>query len=112
MAFNAAKPQPTDIEVADPPGDAISAMAFSSAGAQGTDYLAVGSWDNNVRVYEINSTGQSKGLSMFAHQAPVLSVIWTQDGSKVISGGCDNAARMHDMQSGQSTQVRSPVTFT
>lgn len=34
-----------DIEVADPPTDSISAVAFSPT----ADYLAVGSWDNNVR---------------------------------------------------------------
>lgn len=33
-----------DIEVADPPADSISSISFSSA----ADYLAVGSWDNNV----------------------------------------------------------------
>lgn len=40
-------PAPTpdkDIEVPEPPSDSISALAFSSA----ADYLAVGSWDNNV----------------------------------------------------------------
>lgn len=36
-----------DVEVADPPGDSISSLAFSPI----QDYLAVGSWDNNVRVY-------------------------------------------------------------
>lgn len=33
-----------DVEVADPPSDSISSLAFSSAG----DYLAVGSWNNEV----------------------------------------------------------------
>jgi WD40 repeat protein len=35
-----------DIEVADPPPDSISSLTFSPQ----ADYLAVGSWDNNVRV--------------------------------------------------------------
>lgn len=34
-----------DIEVADPPPDSISSLGFSPQ----ADYLAVGSWDNNVR---------------------------------------------------------------
>ena len=34
-----------DIEVADPPTDSISSVSFSPT----ADYLAVGSWDNNVR---------------------------------------------------------------
>lgn len=33
-----------DIEVPEPPSDSISSLSFSSA----ADYLAVGSWDNNV----------------------------------------------------------------
>jgi mRNA export factor len=33
-----------DTEVADPPNDSISSMSFASV----ADYLAVGSWDNNV----------------------------------------------------------------
>jgi mRNA export factor len=36
---------PPDIEVADPPSDSVSSMAFSPQ----ADYLAVGSWDNSVR---------------------------------------------------------------
>lgn len=40
----AAPPAEKDIEVADPPGDSISSISFSPQ----ADYLAVGSWDNNV----------------------------------------------------------------
>jgi mRNA export factor len=34
-----------DVEIADPPGDSISSLAFSKQ----ADFLAVGSWDNSVR---------------------------------------------------------------
>lgn len=40
----AVAPVEKDIEVADPPTDSISSVSFSSA----ADYMAVGSWDNNV----------------------------------------------------------------
>ncbi|KDQ59327.1 hypothetical protein JAAARDRAFT_34068 [Jaapia argillacea MUCL 33604] len=90
-----------DIEVADPPSDSISSLAFSSA----ADYLAVGSWDNNVRIYEVNSTGQTQGKAMYSHQGPVLSVCWNKEGNKLISGGADNAARLFDVTTGQSQQV-------
>lgn len=40
-----AAPSDKDIEVADPPPDSVSSLAFSPQ----ADYLAVGSWDNNVR---------------------------------------------------------------
>src|SRR5579863_7941872 len=60
---------------------------------------------------------------MYGHQAPVLSVCWnkvstfaehcaefppnhaSQEGNKVISGGADNAARIYDIQTGQTQQV-------
>jgi mRNA export factor len=42
-----AAPAEKDIEVPEPPTDSISSLAFSPA----ADYLAVGSWDNNVCVF-------------------------------------------------------------
>ena len=85
-----------DIEVADPPSDSISSIAF----APHADYLAVGSWDNNVisfpfpfsfrlyetggsfflqvRIYEVGAGGQTQGKAMYPHQGPVLSVCWNK----------------------------------
>jgi hypothetical protein len=40
-----AGPAQKDVEVADPPTDSISTLAFSGQ----ADFLAVGSWDNSVR---------------------------------------------------------------
>lgn len=37
------------IEVPEPPTDSISSLSFSSA----ADYLAVGSWDNNVHTSRV-----------------------------------------------------------
>lgn len=63
---------------------------------------------------------------MYSHPGPVLSVCWNkvrvacirlyhavgsctstryQDGTKILSGGADNAGRMLDITSGQSQQV-------
>ncbi|KAF7985646.1 hypothetical protein HWV62_2165 [Athelia sp. TMB] len=90
-----------DVELADPPPDSVSSIAFSPT----ADYLAVGSWDNNVRLYEVGANGQSQGKAMYAHEGPVLSVCWNKEGNKVLSGGADNAGRMFDVTTGQSTQV-------
>jgi len=76
-------------------------MAFSSA----ADYLAVGSWDNNVRIYEMNAQGQSQGKAMYSHEGPVLDVCWSTDGTRVFSGGADKAARMYNLQTGTPSQV-------
>ena len=88
-----------DIEVADPPTDSISALAFSPT----ADYLAVGSWDNNVnalntctldtssrspsfgdqvRIYEVGANGQTQGKAMYPHPGPVLSVCWNKVSSQ------------------------------
>ncbi|OSX57656.1 hypothetical protein POSPLADRAFT_1174191 [Postia placenta MAD-698-R-SB12] len=98
---NTAAAADKDIEVADPPTDSISSLSFSSQ----ADYLAVASWDNNVRIYEVGQNGQTQGKAMYAHQGPVLSVCWNKDGTKILSGGADNAGRMFDITTGQSTQV-------
>lgn len=90
-----------DIEMADPPTDSISSLSFSSQ----ADYLAVGSWDNSVRIYEVLSGGQTQGKAMYQHQGPVLSVCWNKAGDKILSGGADNAGRMFDVSTGQATQV-------
>ncbi|KAF9266506.1 Poly(A)+ RNA export protein [Marasmius fiardii PR-910] len=90
-----------DIEMSDPPTDSVSSMSFSSQ----ADYLAVGSWDNSVRIYEIAAGGQSQGKAMYQHQGPVLSVCWNKEGNKLFSGGADNAARMFDTTTGQASQV-------
>ena len=87
--------------LANPPEDSISDLSFSSQ----AEFLAVSSWDSKVRLYEIAPSGESQGRAMYEHQAPVLSVRWSADGTKVISGGCDNAVRMYDLQSSQTTQV-------
>ncbi|KAJ7650729.1 WD40-repeat-containing domain protein, partial [Roridomyces roridus] len=101
MAF-AAAPVLKDVEVADPPTDSISSLSFSNQ----ADFLAVGSWDNSVRVYEVAPDGsRTQGKAMYQHQGPVLSVCWSQDGSKIFSGGADNAGRMFDVATGQATQV-------
>lgn len=79
-----------DVEVTDPPPDAISSLSFCPV----ADFLAVGSWDNNVspptlsphisscsiqvRIYEVGANGQTQGKAMYGHQGPVLSVCWNK----------------------------------
>ncbi|GJE94513.1 WD40-repeat-containing domain protein [Phanerochaete sordida] len=97
----ATAPAEKDIEVSDPPTDSISSLSFSPQ----ADYLAVGSWNNEVRIYEVGANGQTQGKAMYGHQGPVLDVCWNKDGTKILSGGADNAGRMFDITTGQSQQV-------
>lgn len=71
---NASQTAEKDVEVADPPTDSISSLSFSSQ----ADYLAVGSWDNSVRIYEVGAGGQTQGKAMYQHQGPVLDVCWNK----------------------------------
>ncbi|RYP68533.1 hypothetical protein DL771_006610 [Monosporascus sp. 5C6A] len=90
-----------DVAVSNPPDDTVSDLAFSSA----RDFLAVSSWDKKVRIYEISASGQSEGKHLYEHDAPVLSVDWSKDGSKVVSAGADKQAKVCDLQTGQTAQV-------
>lgn len=63
-----------DVAISDPPSDSISDLAFSSA----SDHLAVSSWDNKVRIYEIDGNGQGIPRALYDHEGPVLSIAWSQ----------------------------------
>ncbi|THH19820.1 hypothetical protein EW146_g1425 [Bondarzewia mesenterica] len=99
---NVAATADKDVEVIDPPPDSISSLSFSPL----ADYLAVGSWDNNVRARLPISFTVNAHLDFIG---PVLSVCWNKEGNKLISGGCDNAARLFDIQTGQSQQVAQHI---
>ncbi|ODV95329.1 hypothetical protein PACTADRAFT_50064 [Pachysolen tannophilus NRRL Y-2460] len=51
------------------------------------------------------ANGTTQGRALYEHEAPVLSTRWSADGTKVISGGCDKAVRLYDIQSGQQQQI-------
>lgn len=89
-----------DIEVANVQSDGISALAWSPV----ADLVAVASWNNEVRIYEIGPGGQNQGRAQYAHEGPVLCVTWSKDGTKVLSGGADNAGRIYDLATGQTSQ--------
>jgi mRNA export factor len=59
-----------DVAMSDPPEDTVTDLAFSPT----QDLLSISSWDKKVRIYEINSNGQSQGKLMYEHDAPVFSV--------------------------------------
>ena len=63
----------SDVALSNPPTDSVSDLAFSPATNQPSDFLAVCSWDNKVRIYEIAQNGQSEGRHAYDHGQPVLS---------------------------------------
>ena len=63
-----------DVTVKNSPEDSISDLAFSSQ----SEHLAVASWDNKVRIYEVGPTGEAEGKASFDHDGPVLSCHWSK----------------------------------
>ncbi|GMM55460.1 RNA export factor [Maudiozyma humilis] len=90
-----------DIVIQNPADDSISDIAFSP---QNDFLLASSSWDGKVRIWDVQS-GTAQGRSQYEHKGPVLTTRWSNDGSKVASGGCDNAVQLFDVATGQSNQV-------
>jgi mRNA export factor len=94
----------SDVALSDPPADSISDLAFGQM-PNGSDLLAVSSWDNKVRIYEINQSGQSQGRHVYEHSQPVLNCDWSKDSSKIVSAGADKNVKVCDIQSQQDMVV-------
>lgn len=65
-----------DFEVVSPPDDSISSLAFSPASIP-QNFLVAGSWDCNVRCWEVEQSGKTVPKSMQSMAAPVLAVCWS-----------------------------------
>jgi mRNA export factor len=90
-----------DMIVADSPPDSISSVSWSPV----ANILVAGSWNKEVRCWEIANNGSSVAKAMIAHDAPVLCTAFSSDGSRVFSGGCCKTAKMWDLASNQSQVV-------
>jgi mRNA export factor len=94
-------------EVPQPPSDSISSVAFCGS----ADYLTCGSWSGQVLCWEVARGGGMGPKFMvnpktaYTHDKPVLCVDMTSDG-KILSGGCDNIAKMVNLGGGNTTPVQ------
>lgn len=99
--MNIDKDLANDIVIQNPADDSISDIAFSPQ----QDFLfAVSSWDGKVRIWDVQN-GVPQGRSQFEHAGPVLTTRWSNDGTKVASGGCDNVVKLFDVATSQSQQI-------
>ncbi|KAI5452041.1 RNA export factor gle2 [Naganishia albida] len=97
--LNASKPP--DVPVQPGPDDSVSKLAFNPV----ADFLAVGSWDNQVRVYEVSAgTGQVVPKASVQHDGPALGLAWSKDGTKLLTCSADKTAKILDLQTGQPAQ--------
>ncbi|KAI1295440.1 mRNA export factor [Halotydeus destructor] len=104
-----ATPNPMkDVEVVSAPDDSISSLAFSPQSLQ-QNFLVAGSWDNQIRLWEVGQQGQNQWTTVpkaqQTHTGPVLDVAWSDDGSKVFTASCDKTVKMWDLGSNQAVQV-------
>lgn len=114
-----------DVQLSEPPADSISALSWSNS----QDLLAVTSWDNKLRVYQVSEGVGMSGnpRAMIDFESPVLSCHWSpvshncfrgystrdnftnknQNGQHVVGAGTDKTARLLDLGSngGPAVQV-------
>lgn len=67
-----------DVALNQPPEDSISDLSFSPT----AEFLAVSSWDNRLRIYEVSEQGQSQGKAEITFGGPVLSCSWSHVSSQ------------------------------
>jgi mRNA export factor len=86
-----------DFQLPSAPEDGISCLAFNPAG----NLLVAASWDNSVRCWELQRAHGTAGPVSAAqpkaemkHEGPVLSTVFTDDGTTVFSGSGDNTVKM------------------
>jgi hypothetical protein len=74
----------------------LYALTFSPDGKR----LAAGGVDNRIRVWRISETGEEGTnpllYSRFAHEAPILRLVWSADGRTLVSTGEDRMIKIWD----------------
>lgn len=90
-----------DYALPTPPGDGVSDITFSPNGT----LLTAGSWDNGVRVWELQRGYGNQGITAVAkaqinHDAPVLCTDFSADGTAIFSGGASKQVNMWTLGQG------------
>uniref|UniRef100_A0A915D8Q8 Mitotic checkpoint protein and poly(A)+ RNA export protein n=1 Tax=Ditylenchus dipsaci TaxID=166011 RepID=A0A915D8Q8_9BILA len=94
-----------DIEVSQPPEDTVQALKFNPQVSGMPILLAAGSWDNTCRVWQVQENGTVEPKAMQNIGAPILSIDWVDDGSKLFIASADKQARVWDLGSNQVAVV-------
>jgi mRNA export factor len=63
-----------DVKLASPPEDSTSALSWSPT----ANHLAVASWDNKVRIYDLSKSDTGSGITFINLSGPALAVDWSR----------------------------------
>lgn len=88
----------SEFQLEDSPSDGISAVKFSLKSSQ---YLLASSWDNSVRMYDIDA---NRLKHSYSHKQPVLDCCFT-DIFHSFSGGLDRQLIMYDFNAQKETII-------
>ena len=92
------------------PEDTITTIRFSNVTNWDNDpqFISCSSWDNTVKVWEIQSSYNSCNAAYqgeFNFDAPVLGHCWAPDNSVIFGAGADNCVKVWDLKSNSCTKV-------
>lgn len=88
------------VELSDPPGDAVSAVKFAPGSST---RLIVSSWDRHVHLYDTAAAPSGTLIRKFEHRAPVLDVCFGADDREAFTAGLDHDVRRVDLETGEQT---------
>ncbi|NP_001040273.1 mRNA export factor [Bombyx mandarina] len=94
-----------DVEVSSPPDDTVSALEFSPPSVTLHTFLIAGSWDCQVRCWEVETSGKTVPKAAQPMDGPVLDVAWHDDGTKVFMASTDKSVKCWDLAANQTMQV-------
>lgn len=94
-----------DVLLTNPPGDTVQSLAFSPEALAPKSFLVSGSWDNEVRCWEVQNNGSSQAVGMIKHESAVLDVAWSHDGQHVFSSSTDKTVKMWNLSSNNTTPI-------
>ena len=115
-AFGAAAPVPThnpnkDYEVTSPPSDGVSSLAFSPV----ANLLVAGSWDNQVRCWDVQPNGTSLPKAATQHDQPVPERVYAADVQwpLLVVGTANRRIQVFNLTSPQQPykDIESPLKF-
>ncbi|XP_017077386.2 protein Rae1 [Drosophila eugracilis] len=100
---NSCQEQEKDYELPEPPTDSVSALEFVPKTST-WNALCAGSWDNSVRIWEVQSNQVVPKVMKVLGGIP-LDISWHHSGTKVFVGDSNGAVVDWDLESNQIIKI-------